>query len=71
MMLHAALGALPSHTSSTSGYSQNTPKQEYSTLLKDKSSDGKATLPSLDQMLQDVRRGQLKTVGTWKLDRQR
>jgi len=38
-------------------------------LYKDKCSGGKATRPGLDQMLQDIRRGRLKTVVVWKLDR--
>ena len=38
-------------------------------LYKDKCSGGKASRPGLDQMLQDIRRGRLKTVVVWKLDR--
>ena len=34
-------------------------------LYKDKCSGGKATRPGLDQMLQDIRRGRLKTVVVW------
>jgi DNA invertase Pin-like site-specific DNA recombinase len=38
-------------------------------LYNDKCSGGKASRPGLDQMLQDIRRGRLKTVVVWKLDR--